>query len=93
MSYGNTWRVHRRLFHRFFNLSVANQFDEKIREAVDDFLRRLSESPERFLKHGNLYVDLSSYVSSDSLRALLTWKPDWVFGLVGCVRFKYRVRG
>jgi len=56
MEYGNTWRIHRRLFHRFFNTSVADQFDDKICEAINGFLRRLSESPERFLKYADLYV-------------------------------------
>ena len=58
MSYGSTWRVHRKLFHHFFNISVADQFDDKIHNAVNAFLRRLSESPERFLKHAHLCVNL-----------------------------------
>ncbi|KAF9645500.1 cytochrome P450 [Thelephora ganbajun] len=53
MPYGNTWRIHRKLFHRFFNVSVADQFDDKIHKAVNVFLHRLSESPERFLKHAH----------------------------------------
>ena len=60
MEYGNTWRIHRRLCHRFFNASVVDQFDDKIREAISVFLRRLSESPERFLNHTHLYVDCRS---------------------------------
>ena len=56
MRYGTTWRTHRRLFHRFFNVSAADRFDDKIYEAVGAFLRRLLESPERFLKHVHLYV-------------------------------------
>lgn len=51
MPYGDTWRIHRRLFHRFFNISVADRFDESICKAVNTFLHRLFESPERFLKH------------------------------------------
>jgi len=58
MHYGNTWRIHRRLFHRFFNVSVADQFDDKIHKAINVFLRRLSESPGRFLNHVQLYVSL-----------------------------------
>ena len=57
MSYGSTWRVHRKLFHRFFNISAADQFNDKIDDAVNAFLRRLSESPERFLKHAHLCVN------------------------------------
>ena len=56
MEYGNTWRIHRRLCYRFFSTSVADQFDDKIREAVSVFLHRLSESPERLLKHADLYA-------------------------------------
>ncbi|KAF9645509.1 CyP450 monooxygenase [Thelephora ganbajun] len=51
MPYGSTWRRHRKLFHRFFNIPAVDQFDDKIYKAVDVFLRRLSESPERFLNH------------------------------------------
>jgi hypothetical protein len=58
MPYNNIWRIHRRLFHRFFNASVADQFDDKIYKAVNVFLHRLSESPERFLKHTHLCVSL-----------------------------------
>ena len=56
MQYDSTWRNHRRLFHRFFNVSVADQFDDKIYNASNVFLHRLSESPERFLKHVHLCV-------------------------------------
>jgi hypothetical protein len=54
MPYGNTWRIHRKLFHRFFNVSTADQFDDKIYKAVDVFLHRLLKSPDRFLKHAHL---------------------------------------
>ena len=56
MHYGSVWRVHRRLMHRFFNPSVADEFDDKIHRAVNVFLRRLVDSPERFLNHAELYV-------------------------------------
>jgi cytochrome P450 len=57
MPYGNLWRTHRRLMHRFFGPSVADQFDDKIQKAVNVFLHRLSESPEHFLNHAHLYVN------------------------------------
>ena len=57
MEYGDTWRIHRRLFHRFFNVSIADQYDDKVYKATSVFLHRLSESPERFLKHIHLYVN------------------------------------
>ena len=56
MHYGNLWRVHRRLMHRFFNGSVVDMFDDKMHQAVNVFLRRLIESPERCLNHAELYV-------------------------------------
>lgn len=51
MPYGDAWRKNRKLFHRFFNITAVKQYDEKIYEAMNVFLNRLSESPERFLKH------------------------------------------
>ncbi|KAF9786299.1 cytochrome P450 [Thelephora terrestris] len=71
MHYGTTWRNHRRLFHRFFNISVADQFDDKIHKAVNVFLRRLAESPERFLKHvhfltGSLTLSIAYGVDIES---------------------------
>ena len=62
MRYGNLWRTSRRLFHRFFNISAASQFDDKIHKAVNVFLHRLSDSPERFLKHAHLYVNPCSII-------------------------------
>ena len=56
MPYGDLWRTHRRLFHHFFNLSATSQFDDKIHNAMNVFLRRLSESPDRFLRHVHLYA-------------------------------------
>lgn len=64
MHYGDTWRIHRRLFHRFFHISAVDQFDDKILKAINVFLHRLSNSPERFLNDVHLYVDL------DPIRAL-----------------------
>jgi len=63
MRYGNLWRTSRRLFHRFFNVSTVSRFDDKIHKAVGVFLRRLSESPDRFLKHAHLYVSLRSILA------------------------------
>ena len=61
MGYGETWRIHRKLFHRFFNVAAADQYDDKIEKAVNVLLCRLSESPERFLKHVHLYVGPTSF--------------------------------
>ena len=87
MPYGNLWRIHRRLMNRFFNPSVVNRFYDEIYKAVNVFLRRLSESPERFLKHAHLCVSPTQSLHYLGLIAfLLIGKPYWVFGLVGCVR-------
>ena len=95
MQYGNTWRTHRRLFHRFFNVSVVDQFDDKIYKAVNTFLLRLSQSPERFLKHVHLYVGLHSIQSSLRLRLIayrLTRKPHCVINFLDVVWDGHRVR-
>ena len=63
MRYGNLWRTSHRLFHRFFNISAVSQFDDKIHKALSVFLHRLSDSPERFLKHVHLYVNLPSIIA------------------------------
>ena len=63
MPYGNTWRIHRKLFHRFFTVSTADRFDDKIRKAVNTFLRLLAESPEHFLSHAHLYVRSQSTIA------------------------------
>ena len=67
MPYGETWRIHRKLFHKFFNPAVSDQYDDKILHVVNVFLRRLSESPERFLKHAHLYVRSSLFALTLSL--------------------------
>ena len=75
MRYGDLWRIHRRLFHRFFNVSAANQFDDKIHTAVNVFLRRLSGSPECFLKHAHLCVGSRPiFASSRAHHMLFGWK-------------------
>ena len=72
MPYGNNWRIHRKLFHRFFNVAVEDQFDDKIRKSVNLFLHRLSESPGRFLEHAKLYVSLHSILVLSRLTIVLT---------------------
>ena len=92
MQYGNIWRTHRKLFHRFFNISAASQFDDKIHKAVSVFLHRLSDSPERFLKHAHLYVSFRSIIVCPELIVrILDGKPYWVFDAVDRVRGEHRV--
>jgi hypothetical protein len=92
MPYGNLWRTHRRLIHRFFNPSVADQFDDKIYKAINVFLHRLSESPERFLKHAHLYVNPAQSLYYSGLTTCPPiGKPERIFESVDCVRGEHRV--
>ena len=94
MRHGNTWRIHRRLFHRFFNAAVVDQFDDKIHRAVNVFLHRLSESPEHLFKHADLYVDLHPIQSLHRLGLTthpLTGQPHPVFDLVDYLWAECRV--
>jgi len=56
LPYGNRWRIHRRLFHKFFNVSAVERFDPRLFKGIRDFLRRLAEFPEDFADHTRLYV-------------------------------------
>lgn len=92
MRYGNVWRTHRRLFHRFFNVSTASRFDDKIHVAVRVLLRRLSETPERFLKHAHLYVVLAQSSRCLGLTtSFLAEKPYRVSDPIDCVRGEHRI--
>jgi hypothetical protein len=91
MHYGNTWRVHRRLFHRFFNISAVEQVDDKIHKAVNIFFRRLSDSPERFLNHVHLYVNPQVLHYLRLTVRLLIPKSHRIFDPVDRVRGEHRV--
>lgn len=89
MHYGNTWRIHRRLFHRFFNISAVEQFDDKIHKAVNVFFRRLSDSPERFLDHVHLYVNFRTlYRLTLTIHLVKSYR---IFDLINIVRSEHRV--
>jgi hypothetical protein len=78
--------------HRFFGPSVADQFDDKIQKAVNVFLHRLSESPERFLKHAHLYVNPTQSLYYSGLTTCpLNEKSERIFDPVDCVRGEHRV--
>jgi hypothetical protein len=78
--------------HRFFNPSLADQFDDKIYKAVNVFLHRLSESPERFLKHAHLYVNpTQSLYHSGFTTCPSIGKSERIFEPVNCVRGERRV--
>ena len=56
--YGTKWRKGRRLFHEFFNMKAVTNFDDYQRKNAYRFLFRLSQTPEDFLTHAQLYVFL-----------------------------------
>ena len=74
MPYGNRWRTHRRLFHRFFNVSAVERFDPQLFKGVRTFLSRIAESPEDFADHTRLYV--ISRPRSDPKAQVLTFRQS-----------------
>ena len=90
MGYGDLWNTHRQLFRRFFDPSAVDQFDDKIHKAVNVFLHRLSETPERFLKHAHLYVGFRSTSYNLGLTVWTsTGKSYRIFDFIGRVRGEY----
>ena len=49
--YGEKWRIHRRLFHEFFNVATVGRYDEDQRKATSRLLQNLSEHPADFRHH------------------------------------------
>ena len=56
LQYGSKWRKTRRLFHEFFNMKAIINFDDYQRKHTYRFISRLSQTPEDFLSHAQLYV-------------------------------------
>ena len=54
--YGTEWRKGRRLFHEFFNMKAVTKFDDCQRKHAYRFLSHLSQTPEDFLAHAQLYM-------------------------------------
>ena len=54
--YGSKWKKARRLFHDFFNTKAVTNFDDYQRKHIYRFISRLSQTPEDFLAHAQLYV-------------------------------------
>ena len=54
--YGNKWRRGRRLFHEFFNMKAVTSFDGYQHKHAHRFILRLSQTPEDFLAHSQLYI-------------------------------------
>lgn len=55
MSYGDTSKVHRRLFHRFLNTNEVKRLEKFQYLSVHEFLHRLVENPKGFFGHVKLY--------------------------------------
>ena len=53
--YGTKWRRGRRLFHEFFNMKAVTNFDDYQRKHTYRLLSLLSQTPEDFLAHAQLY--------------------------------------
>ena len=69
--YGERWRMHRRLFHEFFNIATVDRYDEDQRRAASRLLKNLSEHPTDFRRHvklatGSLALDIAYGIRVDS---------------------------
>ena len=51
MRYGQRWRMHRKLFNEFFNVSAVMKYDVNQVRVISDFLIRLYERPKDFRSH------------------------------------------
>lgn len=51
MPYGPRWRVHRKLFHDFINISTVKDHDVNQIKVVSNFLINLHKRPEAFSEH------------------------------------------
>lgn len=56
MEHGNLWKSSRRLFHEFLNARAVTNFDRYQRKHAYRFLLHLTESPNDFLDHTELWV-------------------------------------
>lgn len=62
MPYGPWWRVHRKLFHDFINLSTVGDHDADQIRVVSNFLTNLHKKPDAFREHIELCVPHSSAI-------------------------------
>ncbi|KAI0037198.1 cytochrome P450 [Vararia minispora EC-137] len=51
MPYGDTWRSHRRILHRQFNISIVSGFKSTQEAQIKPFLTKLYTTPEEFARH------------------------------------------
>ena len=61
MSYGDEWRVRRKLFHEVLNVRLVKNFDDHQCKYTYRFLSRLLKAPENFMKEVELSVLLYSF--------------------------------
>ena len=73
MSYGDRWRVRRRLCQEVLNGRLAGSFDDYQYKYTYRFLSRLLEEPESFFQEAELYV--ASYHPSPKLYAHASPNP------------------
>lgn len=69
--YGERWRIHRRLFHEYFNVATVDRYDEDQRKATSRLLKNLSECPMDFHDHiqlatGSLALSITYDIRVDS---------------------------
>ncbi len=51
---GETWRKHRKEFHRFFSVASVARYNDLIEIGARQFLRKLLETPAVFSEHAQL---------------------------------------
>ena len=54
MHYGPRWRMHRKLFNEFLNISAVKKYDVNQVRGVSDFLVNLYQRPKDFREHIHL---------------------------------------
>jgi hypothetical protein len=56
MPYGPRWRIHRKLFHDFIDISTIENYNEYQTKAVSNFLVNLHREPKAFRERIELYA-------------------------------------
>lgn len=54
MPYGTDWRVHRRVFHQYFNQTTVNKYLDVQVQQTHLFLRRALETPGKLAQQTRL---------------------------------------
>ena len=54
LSNGETWRRHRKEFHRFFSVTAVARYNDLIEVGARRFLKKLLENPAAFSEHAQL---------------------------------------